>query len=670
MLGAFISVLVGTWNKQARDICVCVVAGVEFFVMLGQGIGFFQYGVEETLTISSVCGMGLSFILDGFRSVYGLVAAFMWLMTALFSPDYFKHYHHRNRYYFFFLMTLGATMGVFLSADLFTTFIFFEIMSFTSYVWVAQDEKPESLRAAQTYLAVAVMGGLVMLMGLFLLYNAVGTLTISALPNVCAAYENRTRLYVAGACMLFGFGAKAGAFPLHIWLPKAHPVAPAPASALLSGILTKSGIYGILVVTCSIFVSDTLWGRLLMVLGVITMVWGAVLALFSNNLKRTLACSSMSQIGFILVGIAASVLTEEGRAEAVRGTLLHMVNHSLIKLVLFMAAGVVFMNLHELDLNKIRGFGRKKPLLHICFLLGAVSIAGIPFVGSGYISKTLLHEGLVAYGSKAIEWIFLFSGGCTVAYMTKLYLALFWERNADLAAQKRFDAMKHYMHPVSAAALTVSAIVLPVMGLFPKLTMDKVADLEMAFMKLSEAEDVSYFSLENMKGGVISIAIGVVVYLVFVRLLLMKKEGAVRVYVNRFPAWMDLENVIYRPLLTQILPFICGVLCRVLDSLVDGVVVLLRATLYRDRKIPGELEEGTAFTAGLGQILDHISGRLRAWRGEEPRTFEQTYTHRLAMLREDVEDTSSTIGRSMSYGLLLFGLGLFITVGYLLFAAR
>jgi hydrogenase-4 component B len=532
-------------------------------------------------------------------------------------------------------MTLGATMGVFLSADLFTTFVFFEIMSFTSYVWVAQDEKPESLRAAQTYLAVAVTGGLVMLMGLFLLYHDVGTLTISDLPAACAAYENRTRLYIAGGCLLFGFGAKAGAFPLHIWLPKAHPVAPAPASALLSGILTKSGIYGILVVTCSIFLSDTLWGKLLMALGLITMVWGAVLALFSNNLKRTLACSSMSQIGFILVGIATTALVEEGRGAAVWGTLLHMVNHSLIKLVLFMAAGVVFMNLHQLELNQIRGFGRKKPLLHICFLLGAVSIAGIPFVGSGYISKTLLHEGLVAYGSKGIEWIFLFSGGCTVAYMCKLYLALFWERNEDASVQKRFDGMKRYMSPVSAGALAVSALILPVFGMLPGQTMNKIADLEMSFMKLTEAEAVHYFSLESLKGGLISIAIGVVVYLVFVRLFLMKKEGRMRVYVNRFPAWMDLENVIYRPLLTVILPFVCGVICRVLDSLIDGLVVLLRATIYRDKKIPGE-----------------------------------HYTHRFAMFREELEDTSSTIGRSMSYGLLLFGLGLFITVGYLLFAAR
>ena len=174
--------------------------------------------------------------------------------------------------------------------------------------------------------------------------------------------------------MLFGFGAKAGAFPLHIWLPKAHPVAPAPASALLSGILTKTGIFGILILSCHLFIYDRTWGILIFTIGVLTMFGGALLAVFSVDLKRTLACSSMSQIGFIMVGIGILALLSDKNLlsgilsdtvshmedplevlHAVYGTFLHMVNHSLIKLVLFMAAGVIFMNTHALDLNEIRG---------------------------------------------------------------------------------------------------------------------------------------------------------------------------------------------------------------------------------------------------------------------------------------------------------------------------
>ena len=233
-------------------------------------------------------------------------------------------------------------------------------MSFTSYVWVAHDESEGALRSAATYLAVAVTGGLVMLMGLFLLYDLCGTLSFTELPAAVAAVRESggltastqgedavlslsggsaagipplTQLYAAGGCLLFGFGAKAGAFPLHIWLPKAHPVAPAPASALLSGILTKTGVFGVIAVTVTLFACDGKWGSLVLLLGVATMALGALLAVFSVDLKRTLACSSVSQIGFILTGIGLLALPGEEKELAARGTLLHMVNHSLFKLV-------------------------------------------------------------------------------------------------------------------------------------------------------------------------------------------------------------------------------------------------------------------------------------------------------------------------------------------------
>ena len=170
------------------------------------------------------------------------------------------------------------------------------------------------------------------------------------------------------------------------------------------------------------------------------MFGGALLAVFSVDLKRTLACSSMSQIGFILVGVGMMELLGTENALAVRGTILHMVNHSMIKLILFMAAGVIYMNLHALNLNEIQGFGRRKPLLKGIFLAGALSIGGIPGF-SGYISKTLLHESIVEYAIElsahgepsrwihAVEWVFLITGGMTLAYMTKLFVAIFIEKH-------------------------------------------------------------------------------------------------------------------------------------------------------------------------------------------------------------------------------------------------
>ena len=329
-------------------------------------------------------------------TIYCYIALFMWCVSLLFSKEYFAHYSHKARYYAFMLITMFATLGVFLSKDLFTLFIFFEIMSLSSYVWVVQEETEEALKAGVTYLAIAVIGGMVMLMGLFLLNHAVGTLKIDELYEAVqkAWNEKSQQIYTAGFLMLFGFGAKAGMFPLHFWLPKAHPVAPAPASALLSGILTKCGIFGILILTTEVFVHDLKWGSVILILGVLGMVTGAVLAVFSVNLKRTLACSSVSQIGFILVGVGMQCFLGEENAFAVEGTFLHMVNHSLLKLLLFNLAGVVYMNTHALDLNTVRGFGRKKPFLMITFLMGVLGIGGMPLF-NGYVSKTLLHEAIV-----------------------------------------------------------------------------------------------------------------------------------------------------------------------------------------------------------------------------------------------------------------------------------
>ena len=694
MAAALLSYLLRRKTKAGRNAIVGAVVVLEFLFSLLLAVK--GQGTESVLP--GICGMGLRFTVDGFRAVYVVIAAFMWMVTGLFSPEYFAHYRNRNRYYLFQLVTLGATEGIFLSADLYTTFVFFEIMSLASYVWVAQDEKEEALKAASTYLAVAVIGGLVMLMGLFLLYHQTGTLMIGALPAACAGKN----VYAAAACLFVGFGAKAGAFPLHIWLPKAHPVAPAPASSLLSGILTKTGIFGILVISCKLLVRDEAWGTFTLLIGVVTMFLGAALALFSVDFKRTLACSSVSQIGFILVGVGMIGLLGEENLLAVRGTFLHMVNPSVFKLVLFLVAGVIYRNTHKLELNQIRGFGRKKPLLMAIYLMGALGIGGIPG-WSGYVSKTLLHESIVEYleagvaasrfftaGSmRGIEWVFLISGGLTVAYMCKLFAAVFLEKNEDAAVQKAYDENKSYMKPLSAGVLALSAVIIPVLGLLPYFTMDRLADLAQGFMGAAhEGHQVHYFTWTNLKGGLISIAIGAAVYVVVARGWMMKKRAnETRYYVNRWPGKLDLEERLYRPLLLKVLPGIFGRLCAVLDNMadvavrvlkavasflagvldvaVDGVVVLLRKTIYADSPNRGELEEGNQMTHVLGVFLNRLEQLLNKtiWRNHQhKRDFEHWFVLKYAAFKEN----TTVIGRSLSYGLVLFCIGLCATLVYLL----
>lgn len=700
IVGGFLSYLIGRKYKTGRDMFACGITIVEFLCSLVLVLGV-DLSESSLYVIPEVCGMGLQFTVDGFRVVYAAIAAFMWMMTTLLSKEYFVHYRNRNRYYLFLLITLGATEAIFLSSDLYTTFVFFEIMSLASYVWVAQDERIASLRAASTYLAVAVIGGLVMLMGLFLLYHQAGTLQIDLLHEACQGKN----VYPAALCLLVGFGAKAGAFPLHIWLSKAHPVAPAPASALLSGILTKTGIFGVLVIACKILMYDEMWGVLMLLLGTVTMFLGALLAVFSIDFKRTLACSSVSQIGFILVGVGMQGLLAEHNALAIRGTLLHMVNHSAFKLVLFMVAGVIYMNVHKLDLNEIRGFGYKKPLLGAIYLMGALGIGGIPLF-SGYVSKTLLHESIVEYihgmehgefvsafftasDVKLIEAVFLISGGLTIAYMCKLFVAVFLEKNNDAKQQKAYEERKKYMSPCSAFALTGSAVLVPIMGLLPYATMNRIADMAQGFMGHVHMEhEVHYFTWTNLKGSVISILIGAFVYLVVVRGFMMKKQADGKtIYVNRWPKKLDLEEVLYRPLLLKVLPAICGGVCSIFDRITDilvrilisvgsffaglldvttdGFVVFLRKTIYRDSPRVAEPEEGNDMTHALGSFLNTVEAIFNRfiWK-EHPHKMD--FEHWFALKYSAFKENISFVGRGLSYGLILFCLGLCATLIYML----
>lgn len=630
--------------------------------------------------VPGVCGFGLHFTLDGFRLIYTLIAVLMWTVSGVFSKEYMAHYANRGRYYLFLWITFGATLGVFLSGDLMTTFIFFEIMSLTSYVWVAFDEKPESLRAAQTYLAVAVIGGLTMLMGLFLLDHLCGTLEFEALylkaREILETGGPRVKeLYTAGILMLIGFGAKAGCFPLHIWLPKAHPAAPAPASALLSGILTKTGVFGLIVVSFRIFYGEFNWGLLIAVLGLTTMFLGAFLAVFSINLKKTLACSSISQIGFILTGIGMGVLllaAGEEPAMAARGVLLHMINHSLFKLVLFLCAGAVFMNLHQLDLNQIRGFGRNKMALGFCFFAGAAGLGGIPGF-SGYISKTLLHESIVEYavhtGSlwwRFAEWIFLLSGGMTIAYMTKLFVALFLEKNPG--KQMEFDQMKtSYIRPLSRGVLVGAALLIPIFGLSPGLTMDGLAELgQDFFIPGIKAHSIAYFSLENLKGAFISIVIGGGLYGLIRRFLIVDGQ-----YADRLPQWLDLENLIYRPIVEKAIPGVCGTMCKYLDWYVVSIptALFLQVSALVCRSMD-HMADGVILLARNtthSQIPSRPSkrGEFRKTLGTEPGGREGLAL-RLSRIKTRLIHLCSLVEESFSFGLMLFSIGLFLTIGYLL----
>lgn len=596
-----VSYLVGRRNKRHRDTFVAVVTALELAAAVG-----LMAGGQTLVRIEGVLGLGLSFAADGFRCLMALIAAVGWLEATLMLREYFAHSRNRNRYYLFWLLTLSGTVGVFLSADLFTTFVFFEVMSFASWVMVIHTEKPDAMKAAETYLAVAVIGGLVTLLGIFLLYHQLGTLEIDRLYEAAAAAENREALWAAGLLTLVGFAAKAGSFPLHIWLPTAHPAAPAPASAVLSGVIIKTGIFGILVLSTQVFRYNFTWGMLMLSLGVVTMLLGAVLAVYSVDLKRTFACSSVSQIGFILVGIAMQCLLGHHNALAVDGTLLHIVNHASIKLILFPAAGVIYCTTHTFDFDKIRGFGKKKPALLLVMALPMASLAGVPGL-NGYVSKTLLHESIVEYIHlvpetaalfTAVEWAFLLAGGLTTAYMLKVFVCLFVEQPPMGQTGAATLHPRPYASKLSLGTLLCLTALLPVLGLLPNVLMDGLAAMGRGFMAgKAPAHAVDYFAWVNLKGSLISLGIGFVVYGLLIRRFLVEGSGADSRYPDRWPRQLDLEARVYRPLLLTVLPFVGAVIARAGERLVDGTVALLSKALYYKQTSTVRFPENKEFAA-------------------------------------------------------------------------
>ncbi len=629
-----------------------------------------------SIKIPYICGMGMSFHIGGFRLIFAAISTYMWIMTTLFSGQYMAHAVKKKRYYFFLILTFFATTLLFLSDDLFTTFVFFEIMSIASYVCVIHDEKKATLRAGGVYLAVAVIGGLVSLMGIFLLYDLVGTLSFGELRELCiGVYRSKdavklTQLYASAGCILFGFGAKAGMFPLHIWLPMAHPVAPAPASALLSGIITKTGIFGIIVLAVYVLPESIPWGLFISILGTITMLLGGVLAIFSVDIKRTLACSSMSQLGMIILGAGLVTLLGEENALAVRGTVLHMVNHSNLKLVLFMAAGVIVMNIHKLNLNEVRGYGRKKTLLKLVFLSGALGIGGIPLF-NGYISKTLLHEAVVEYAAfdgtfKVIEYLFLLTGGMTVCYMTKLFVCVFMESNEDKKLQEKYDSQKEYLTPLSAAVLVISAIVMPVFGLLSGATLNRLADSAQGFLHGGELEhSVHYFSLENLKGGIISIMIGAALYFLIVRKLFIRKNAdGSSSYVNLWPSKLDLLTLIYEPVLMVALPAVFGFISRIADFALDGLLIVLRRTTHSQLREKKAIPNGYHLAWNLGRFMNKtadlcglITGKTRG---------DKDYILLIAEKQAVFRQGERVFSASSAFSFMMFAIGIMIVVIYLL----
>ncbi len=351
----------------------------------------------------------------------GLLITFLWLLATIHSIGYMAKEHAHDRYYCFLLLSLGGCLGTVFAGELVGLFLFFEIMAVSSFVLVAHEEHPYAMFAGTKYLFMSVGAGLSIFFGIIVTYYLSGG--ILTLDGFGLIRETSTLSLLGFIAFLLGFGIKAGIFPVHVWLPDAHPAAPSPVSALLSGVMIKVGAYGLIRVFYQVYgftlLRDAGWEKIPLILAVITILLGSALALVQDDIKRRLAYSSVAQIGYILLGI--SLLSER----AFTGAIYHIFTHAFMKGCLFLIAGAIIVRTGERRISHMGGIGLKMPLTMIAFTLCALSMVGIPPF-NGFISKWELSLGALDIGQPLIVALLIVSSLLNSAYYFPIITSAFF----------------------------------------------------------------------------------------------------------------------------------------------------------------------------------------------------------------------------------------------------
>ncbi len=420
----------------------------------------FEYELFEVLP-----GLAVSFRLDVLSYSLIAISSFVWLLATIYSIGYMSKEHGQLRYYAVLVFTLGSCLGIFLAGDFFTLFIFFELMSLIAYVLVIHSETAEALKAGYKYLVVTILGGLAIFFGVIICFEAAGTVSIGAGPLIT---EATSMAWMAFFAFLIGFGIKAGMFPLHVWLPDAHPVAPAPASALLSGIMLKTGAYGLLRMIFNVFEPDLVqaihWDQIMAVLAIITILLGSAVALTQDDIKRRLAYSSVGQMGYVILGM--TVFNEQ----VITGDIFHIFSHAIMKSTLFLAAGAIIWKTGKKKVSQMSGLGRQMPITFGCLTIAAFAMIGIPPL-NGFLSKWSLCLGFLQEGQIFFVFILLLSSMLNAMYYLPIILPAFLgdeELQKDLHVDDEGPAFK--MNEASiwmVVPLVVLALSAFLFGTFP-----------------------------------------------------------------------------------------------------------------------------------------------------------------------------------------------------------
>jgi formate hydrogenlyase subunit 3/multisubunit Na+/H+ antiporter MnhD subunit len=437
---AILLILASHRRPNVRESWSVLAAVAKFAVVLSMLPGVLD-GTEYRWSAGEfVAGIEFALRADALGMVFALLASFLWIGTTFYAAGYMRGLdeHSQTRFFAAFAASLSAAIGIAFAENLVTIFLFYELLSVATYPLVAHDETDEARAAGRKYLAYTFFGGgVLVLAGTALVFALSGTVTFGATAGGVGgaaglANADPTLARAAFTLLAGGFGVKAALMPLHSWLPDAM-VAPTPVSGLLHAVaVVKSGVFGIARLVLEVFepdlVGDLGVGLPLAVVAAVTLTVASVIALRADRLKRRLAYSTVSQLSYIVLGLALAgpATVDAGLENVVTGGLLHIPAHAFMKLTLFFCAGIIHVETHTDYISEMDGIGKRMPLTMTAFAIAAAGMAGIPLV-AGFVSKWFLLVGSVSAGQAVFAAVLLVSGVLNIAYFWPIVYGAFFE---------------------------------------------------------------------------------------------------------------------------------------------------------------------------------------------------------------------------------------------------
>lgn len=395
--------------------------------------------------------VGIAMVMDGLTVLMLIIINVVAFLVTIYSVSYMTRYTDKGKYYTLFLLMLAGLNGVVLSGDMFNLFVFMEIAAIASYALVAFGVEAEELEASFKYQVLGGAASITILLGIAVFYHLTGTLNMADASRILAEIGSNPAVIFMGILFLVGFSLKAGLMPFHAWLPDAYPSAPASISAMLAGVGSKVlGVYALIRIFFNVFGMAVMPSILtiFLVLGTLSMVVGAFLALGQKDFKRLLAYSSISQIGYVIFALGL------GTPLGILGGLFHLLNHSVFKSLLFFNSGAVDYATGNRDLEGMGGLSQRMPVTGTTSLIGSLSVSGIPPLG-GFWSKLIIIFAAVESGHFILAGVAILISIVTLAYYLKVQRLAFFG-----ALKKMHEGLKEV-----PAFMCLSMIVLAILSL-------------------------------------------------------------------------------------------------------------------------------------------------------------------------------------------------------------